>query len=328
VAVVVAIIAGLMAARGYIWFPGHHSDFGQVWFGSRSVLHGIDPYPLVGPGLSFDWAWPLSYPVPALLVAAPLSYLSEGVASSIFSAISAGCLAWFSTRESWHRLPAFGSGALALAAGAAQWSPIFAASWFFAPISLVFAAKPTLALALAASTSSRRALAWAVGFGVVLFGLSFLALPSWIGEWANAVRDSGPSWTSPITQWGGIFTLACLLRWRRPEALLILAMACAPQSSSIYDCLILLVIIPDTYREATILSLASSFGFFLMMLAPSRSEAEFHSALGAIRVVTCYLPATIIVLRRPNVGPGPAWMSFLRSRVDNVVTKIHATADA
>src|SRR5436309_9457114 len=35
------------------------SDLGQVWAGSRALLHGQNPYEAVGPGRAFEWPFPL-----------------------------------------------------------------------------------------------------------------------------------------------------------------------------------------------------------------------------------------------------------------------------
>ena len=59
------------------------SDFGQVWFGSRTLLAGGNPYDVVGPGGAFDWPFPLLYPLTALLAAAPLAWLPLRLAEAV-----------------------------------------------------------------------------------------------------------------------------------------------------------------------------------------------------------------------------------------------------
>src|SRR5678815_3979796 len=65
-------VAGVMTARESARVPGPR-DFGPVWFAARSILQGVDPYPLVGPGLAYDWSSPLVYPITAAFVAIPFT---------------------------------------------------------------------------------------------------------------------------------------------------------------------------------------------------------------------------------------------------------------
>src|SRR5690242_7842385 len=59
-------------------------DFTQVWFAARTVLHGADPYALVGPGLTYDWPCPLLYPLTAAVAAMPLAALPQELANALF----------------------------------------------------------------------------------------------------------------------------------------------------------------------------------------------------------------------------------------------------
>ena len=76
----------------------------------------------------------------------------------------------------------------------------------------------------------------------------------------------------------------------------------------------ILLIVAATYREAAVLSLVSSFGWVLAALAGDGNtrSAESREIMGAILVAACYLPATIVVLRRPNEGRLPFWMRWFR----------------
>ena len=69
----------------------------------------------------------------------------------------------------------------------------------------------------------------------------------------------------PLIHTGGFVILLALLRWRRPEAWLVVLMACMPASRAWYNLLVLLAAVPKTYREAAMLSLVSSFGALLAM---------------------------------------------------------------
>ena len=64
--------------------------------------------------------------------------------------------------------------------------------------------------------------------------------------------------------------------------------------------LLILVIVPDTWHEALVLSLFCSLGLLLANFAPTSNETAFVSVRGMLNVASCYLPATVLVLRRPN----------------------------
>src|SRR5215203_3409049 len=150
VAVVIATIGAALVAAEYR-HPGHHSDFGQVWFGARQMLDGHNPWPLVGPGLEFNWPWGLLYPGPALVIAIPLAWLREGTASTVFVWLSVFALVWGATRDSWFRVPAFASLPFVVGASAGQWSALTASSWFLPATAAVWIAKPTLGVAMGIS---------------------------------------------------------------------------------------------------------------------------------------------------------------------------------
>ncbi|HZK78066.1 MAG TPA: hypothetical protein VFC35_04100, partial [Gemmatimonadaceae bacterium] len=108
--------------------PDHPGDFGLSWFGARAMLSGKNPYALVGPGLAYDWPWPLVYPGTAFVVALPFTVIALLPANLVFVFASSAVLAYSVTEEGWSRLPMFGSSAFIVAAGAAQWSPLFTAA--------------------------------------------------------------------------------------------------------------------------------------------------------------------------------------------------------
>ncbi|MGK2962751.1 MAG: hypothetical protein ACSLFK_11470 [Gemmatimonadaceae bacterium] len=292
----VGLMAALLVSRGFLLNAEHHSDFSAVWFGARSLLDGMNPYPLVGPGLPLDVRWELRYPGPAFVAMLPMGLLPEWLASVLFAGVSAFLLAYGMTRESWHRVPALISGPFLLGAAAAQWSPLFTASWFIPQIAVIFAIKPTSGLAafLYSPTGAHRRSAL-IG-AALLTAISLVLLPSWPADWFDRVTTTG-DYASPILQRGGFLTALVLIRWRCREAWVVFLLAIVPQAHSIYDVLPLLVLVPRTYREAIFLSGASSLGFLLMVL-PEDYGASYYVTLGFLRNLTCYLPAAALVLMR------------------------------
>jgi hypothetical protein len=119
---------------------------------------------------------------------------------------------------------------------------------------------------------------------------------------------------APITRPGGFLALAALLRWRRPEARLVAGMTLVPQTIGWWD-LVLLLLVASTFRESLVLAVTT--------MAPLAYEMAFGLGDGTLDVyprsslmlmAASYIPATIIVLRRPNVGVLPAWLEILRRR--------------
>lgn len=301
VASVIATLASLFPIAEHIRVPTRPTDFGIIWFGARSLLHGIDPYPLVGPGRTYPWDWDLLYPATSMVVAMPFSWLSEPAAAALFVWISTALLAYAITEKGWDLLFLFPSSAFIVAARAAQWSPLFSAAFCLPWLGFVLAAKPNVGGAIALASGSRRLLVTAMMGGLALVAISVALLPSWPMEWFAAVRGA-THLTAPIVSVGGFVILLSALRWRRPEARLILLLACVPQTGSWYEALPLLLV-AQTRRESQILSLVSSIGFLsIRFLIHGQPEPQFNREVSALMVAFAYLPAMIVVLRRPNTA--------------------------
>lgn len=307
VAFCIATLSAVFPLMEHVRLPDRPSDFGIIWFGARSLLHGVDPYPLVGPGGFYNWDWHLLYPATAMVVAIPVSWMPEFVAAMTFVWLSTALLAYALTRNGWDLLFLFPSSAFIVAARAAQWSPLFSAAFLIPSLGFVLAAKPNLGGAIALASASRRLiLAAATGF-VLLAVISFILLPSWPIGWYTAVSHA-THLTLPVGTTGGFAILVVLLRWRRPEARLILFLACVPQTGSWYEALPLLLV-AETRRESQVLSLTSSIGFLLIRyIIHGQPEAQFNREVSSLMVAFAYLPATIAVLRKPNEGKLPAWL--------------------
>ena len=99
----------------------------------------------------------------------------------------------------------------------------------------------------------------------------------------------------------GLLPLLALLRWRRPEARLLVLLACVPQLPFWADQL-LLALIPETRREIIWSVLAGHLGL-LAWLQFAPQVALYVPVMQPYALVATYVPALIIVLRRANVGP-------------------------
>jgi hypothetical protein len=312
-AIVIGIASGMMVVARDLQFPWHRSDFGVTWFGAGALLHGANPYALIGPGLQFDWQWRMMYPVTAMVTAIPLSFVPETVAAFLFVAISGGLLAYAITRDGWYRLPLFLSWPYAVAVGHGQWSPLFSAIWCLPSLGWLLAAKPSIGLAIFAATSSRRLMVSALIGCLILAAIGFILLPSWPLDWLASLRTQIRV-DAPILRLGGVVVLLALLRWRRPEARLLLALACVPQTIDWYET-VPLMLIPNTFRESLVYSVILSLGFILPpYIIPVGPEEQMDARAGVLIIAIAYLPALIMILRRPNEGAPPAWMWWTTRR--------------
>jgi hypothetical protein len=298
----VAIAVGIVCTAIVIAFrlkaPSEIPDLAQVWFGARAMLENRNPYDLIGPGLEFEWEWRLFYPATALVAAIPLAGLPLLGAVAVFVFLSCVLLAYGVTALGWHRLALFCSMPMVFALLLVQWSPILTATWLLPPLAFLLAAKPNIGLALLASSDSLRVFRWAIGGGLALLAISLALDPGWLGEWLRWVGQA--EHRPPILRWGGPLVLLALLRWKRPEARLIVALACVPQYAYWYE-VVPLMLVPVTRTETYVFSLVTSLGWMLegTIKAPPTAEG-IHQVVGALMVAFAYLPAVIMVLRRPN----------------------------
>ncbi len=301
VSLLVGGVAVLFAVFQHLRDPQRHFDFGLAWFAGRQLLARVDPYPLAGPGLMYDWPWHLLYPATAGSAVLPLSLLPEFAATLVFVGSSAALLTYGLTREGWDRLWILPSSSFVIAVMAGQWSPLFCAALLMPRLAWVLAAKPSLGLAILAGARSGQAFRYALFGGLVLLGLSVALVPGWIQSWITVLRLHSAEVT-PVLIWpGGAFVLLALLRWRRAETWLLIAMAVVPLTPGWYEVLPLLLI-PRTKRECQILSLLVSFGYLLQAAFLLPDGTVPIGVTKALIVAFGYLPAVIVVLRRPNEG--------------------------
>jgi hypothetical protein len=158
---------------------------------------------------------------------------------------------------------------------------------------------------------------WAIYGGVLLLAAAFIVQPHWVESWRGALagasmeRAKGYFYVAPVVMPGGFVALAALARWRRVEARVIVAMACVPHTILLYEA-VPLFLVPRTLREAELLVFLS---YVVLALLPHTSSFTNDLDVSA-RWITLllYIPATLMVLRRPNEGPVPAWLESAIAR--------------
>jgi hypothetical protein len=281
-----------------VFHPAYTSDFGPAWFGANVLLNGQDPYPLIGPGRWYGLAFYMAYPATTMVSVIPLSFLPERAATLLFVGLSAALLAYGIASTGWFRWPIFLTGAFIDSALAAQWSPLLTAMLCIPALACLVAVKPPFVLPLVAFATSKRTILLAVGGGIVLTAISFVLRPTWVGEW----RASLTNWsvTFPIRHVGGFLVLLALLKWRRPEARLLVGMSLMPQTFFWYDTLPLFLI-PGSLRESMVLAFTSSLAFALQ-IGMVQVMTMTGRLGGALIIFSTYLPCLWMVLRRPNVN--------------------------
>jgi hypothetical protein len=293
-----------------------HRDLGQSWFAAKVLLAGGDPYAAIGPGQAFEWPAPYFYPLSAAVAAIPLTPFSEAVASALFALVAGVGLAWALSEHGYGPLLAITSTCVWQAFLVVQWSPLMAVGLVLSPFAFVWAAKPTIGAALFFA----RPTWWAVAGGVILFGVAFALRPSWPMAWREALQGAsleaakGFPYVAPVTRPGGVLALAAILRWRRPEARLIFAMSLVPQTLVPYEALALFLVPRGWWQTALLVALSYVIWWWVLSHGPYTDYARPIDINGRAITLLLYLPATAMVLFRPNEGRVPRAIERLVTR--------------
>jgi len=116
---------------------------------------------------------------------------------------------------------------------------------------------------------------------------------------------------------GGFLLLAAMLKWRRPEARLMMAYALVPHTTMLYEAVPALLI-PDRWQEMLVLTISSIVAYGIeSTLIHGNTAPTLIARHGMVTILFVYLPALALVLRRPNEGRVPRWLEG---------TMVHASA--
>jgi len=124
----------------------------------------------------------------------------------------------------------FLSPSLLIAASVAQWSPLVVAGAVLPAVLPIFVIKPNLAVAIHSAKPSLRT----VPVTLIFTAVSFLILPSWVGDWLTALRDHYNPIPLLVIPFGPLLLLSALA-CRHPARRLLLVMALMPQTPYFYD---------------------------------------------------------------------------------------------
>lgn len=291
----------------------------MIWRATHIVLDGGDPYRLMWwmdlPALHT----PFNYPLPAVGMGLPFVWFRQQNAAIAFVIFSAGLLGFAITRDNLDRAPLLLSVPFMFAAQLSQTSFLILALALIPAAAGLTAMKPNIGLALFAWRPSW----WTVITGGALLVGTVVISPQWLLEWLWFIRRS-PTHSAPIATGVGLLALLAVLRWRRPEARLLVLMALVPHGVYFYDELPLWLV-ASSRREALLLSAMSWVGWVLWLATSHGPGAPHLRDAKPWLVASLYLPCLWLVLRRPNVGTIPP--AFERA-VDRLPRAIRGCPDA
>lgn len=318
-AALISVLSGVFTwyQHGYLIAHGSPPDSLYLWRAANALVEGGNPWATQALNAApHDTAGrlaesrvhlvdPLYYPMPAVLLWVPLARLPYLVSSTLFNSAAAFLFVLAMTRAGLYRVWACGSVPYIIAMRFGQWSPLIVAAAAYPWLSAFLVSKPNVGLPVYLARPTR--VATIVCTAVLLVPTLFA--PWWVGDWfRNVMNDMGRTapHPTPITMFGGagVLLLLALLRWRRPEARLIAALACLPQLPYWADQLPLLLI-PNGRREMQAMMLVTQVGF-LVWIQFGRGPGDVIDSIRPFAIVCTYLPALVLVLRRPNVGAVPA----------------------
>jgi hypothetical protein len=276
-------------------------DFWRPFAGAQALMARTTPYPWFG-GARFPHEFPDLYPLVASVPLLPLTVFPFAIAAATFSGISSGLLAFAFMSTGYHRLVGFVSFPLIIATHSSQMAVIMTAAFIMPALSFFYIAKPTIGAALLAARGSVRAVVIALGGGLLLLITSLVLSPGWIPEWLAVVRANSGHMKPPILHPGGFVALLALLRWKRPEARMIVAVSMVPQNVAWYDSVPLLML-PTSLIQAVLQSFLISVPAISEVLRGGGGDhvVDFWPK-GYQLALFAYLPAVILVLQRPNEG--------------------------
>lgn len=291
IAILIGVAAALAAWIAFQLVPAMEArDFTYPWLGARALLSGLNPFDAVhpaGPPPRDHW---FMYPLTAAMAVAPIAWLPAQVAGALFSGIGAGALAFVLSREGgmssfWLFLsPSFG---MAVVLG--QWSPMLMAAAIAAPLAWLLTCKPTIGLPLYLFRPTRLSTVLCL-----VFVLASLVLhPTWPMDFLRNSRTVQEHHI-PLFRPFGILCGLALLRWRRPEARIVVGMSAVPQNMYFYDQLPLFLVATTAARRVLLVALSwvAWFGARIGCETPQYCGREAERWV----ILLVYVPAAMMVL--------------------------------
>jgi hypothetical protein len=275
--------------------PGTISDWDPTFVATQALLRGESPYQAIQVPPWPNW---LLYPLPALLVTAPFTWIPLPLARGIFAGLGTVAFTWVITRRHRWTLYFLLSGSMLWSWLVVQWPPLLIAAALTPALSWLLAVKPTAGFALWTGWPNRVAV---IG-GLVFVGITLLVRPGWIPEWLASVSRTPhePHLLRP----GGFLMLLGLLRWRRPEGRMLAALSIIPQTTALYETLPVALVCRSRVEAATFAGL-TMLAHLLFLVGPQGPWPVGAEYQWWVLLALVYGPALALVLRRPNAPDPP-----------------------
>jgi hypothetical protein len=299
----VSIGAGLVAGIFVLLFyfragPLAVSDWDATWVGAKALIRGWNPYAVI---TSPPWPWHLNYPLPAVILTVPFTVFPVHIARALFVGLGTALFTFVVTRRHYWPLYFVSSGAMLASWIPVAWSPFLVAAALTPALGWALVAKPTTGFVLWTARPTRLA----VYGGAALILLGLLIQPHWIGDWLYGV------WGNPhrplILRPAGFLLLLGLLRWRRPEGRLLVALCLIPQTTSLYETFPLVLLV-ENRLQALAFACLTMVAYALHFAGPQGRWPIGAEYQWGVNLALVYLPALLLVLRRPNAAREvPVW---------------------
>jgi hypothetical protein len=303
--ILAALIGGLfgtLVAMGFARSPGlYAADYSGAWKAAQLLLQRVNPYAVMNDLTPYPLGQ-FAYPLPAAIISLPVAGLSASAAAGVFVALGVGALAYSVLDGPPYRLLVMGSPCFIIALTLAQWSPLLTAAALIPPLGIFAVCKPNLGLALFA----RRPTIWMIAGGALLLATSFALVPSWFGDWTHGVTGMS-YYKAPIAVKGGFILALAALRWRDPDARMLLVLSLVPSNLNLYDQLPLFLI--SRRKRDTVMLFAGSWlvPIVTKLTLPEWVDMEIvrQTFMRAPVVAFLFVPALYIVLSRPSPTGSP-----------------------
>lgn len=266
-------------------------DFSYPWRAARALLDGLDPYQVIQATGPYPYNAGFFYPLPGAVLAIPFAPLQPHIAGALFVGIGSALLAWGIVRSAPHRLWLFASAPFVQAAILGQWSPLLTAAALTPALQFVLAGKPTTGFAAWLYRPTWRGV---IG-GLAVVAIAFAIQPTWLADWRDAMPSTS-RYRGPALTLMGAFLFLGLLRWRRREGRLFVALAIAPQLPVWYEQL-MLWLIPSTRWRSLALTACSWVGYLIWY--PNRMSPQQNEIAFPLMLFSIYAPALVLLLLLP-----------------------------
>lgn len=289
-------------------------DFTLHWWAGNALRSGHSPYAVINAvSKAYPYCSGYLYWLPTAVMLSPFTLVSLFTAMPLFTGLSVAIFTFAITRDGYWRLPFLLSAPAVYAILGGQVVLLVVAAMLIPSLAWLAPMKYTMGFAGLASTLSRR---YAVLFALPVLA-SIAVWPFWPLAWFRELHDvAGRYYHVPVLVTGGFLLPLAALRWRLPEARLLLVMAFAPQTMFNYDQLPLLLVARGR-TQAIVFALVTYLPRWLndRMYGPSTVDREaLFSHLAPLIVACYYLPCLAIVLSRPNAGAVPSWLDRVMER--------------